>query len=62
MMLDEADDDREDGLELEIVVEVIELEDDGVGVGETALSSSAEEMVVRVELEMMVDCADGVAT
>jgi hypothetical protein len=62
MMLDEADDDREDGLELEIVVEVIELEDDGVGVGETALSSSVEEMVVRVELEMMVDCADGVAT
>jgi hypothetical protein len=61
-MMDEAEEDKEEGLELETVVEAIELEDDGVGVGETALSSSVEEMDVRVELEIMVDCADGVAT
>ena len=55
------DDEREEGIELEVVSRVIALEDDGDGVGETAVSSSVEMMDVRVELVMTVDCAGGVA-
>ena len=55
------DDERDEGVELEDVSRVIALEDDGDGVGETAVSSSVEMIDVRVELVMTVDCAGGVA-
>ena len=61
MMEEMIDDEREEGVELEVVSRVIALEDDGDGVGETVVSSSVEMMDVRSELVMTVDCARGVA-
>lgn len=62
LMIEEIiDDERDEGVELEDVSRVIALEDDGDGVGETAVSSSEEMIDVRVELVMTVDCAGGVA-
>lgn len=61
MMEEIIDDEREEGVELEVVSRVIALEDDGDGVGETVVSSSVEMMDVRVEPVMTVDCAGGVA-
>ena len=46
---------REEWVEVEAVPVIIELEDDGVGVGEMVVSSSVEMTELRVELARTVD-------
>ena len=56
------EEEREDCVEVEAVPVIIELEDDGVGVGEMVVSSSVEMTEVRVELDRTVDWAEAWAT
>ena len=56
------EEEREDCVEVEAAPVKIELEDDGVGVGEMVVSSSVEMTEVRVELDRTVDWAEACAT
>jgi len=49
------EEEKEEWLEVEAVPVIIELEDDGVGVGEIVVSSSVEMTELRVELARTVD-------
>jgi len=58
---DEDEEVRDEGIELEGVTDTTVRVEEGVGVGETADSSSVEMTDVRVELAITVDCADACA-
>ena len=49
------EEEKDERLEMEVVPAMIELVEDGVGVGEIVVSSSVETTEVRVELERTVD-------
>lgn len=56
------EEEKEEWVEVEAVPVIIELEDDGVGVGEMVVSSSVEMTELRVELARTVDWAEAWAT